>query len=123
MRRDIKRTKATLAGLFFLALATLLVAWLIPPEQVPHLMWFFVYLMLAATALFAWRHSEAPSTSRGWLSLAAAAAVFGALLTAVESVFFGPKSAWVLLDVVFAAGSVLVACSGAVYAAAKQQES
>jgi hypothetical protein len=92
---------------------------LVPEAQVPHLMWFFIYLMLASIAIYAWRHSEAPGTSLGWLKMVLAAAALGAILAGVESLVFGSKSGVVLVDVVAAAVGVLVACSGAVFAAAK----
>lgn len=115
--------KATLAGLCFLALVTAALACLVPANQVPHFMWFFVYLMLASIAVFAWRHSEAPSSPSGWLKLVLWAAVLGAFLAGAESLVFGPKSGLVLFDIAAAAAGVLVACSGAVYAAAKGKQS
>jgi len=69
-----------LAGLFVM---TLLVT---PAPSMPSLLWFFVYVVLAVTALYCWRNKKSPQTPSGWLILALGSVIIGAVYFAIDMI-------------------------------------
>ncbi|MBY0243782.1 MAG: hypothetical protein K2X55_31195 [Burkholderiaceae bacterium] len=56
----------------------------VPDEQVRTPIWFFFFLVLAVCARFSWSHPKAPRSIRGWLGIAATAAVWGGIILAIS---------------------------------------
>ena len=75
--------KPAIVGLSFLGLCVAGLAAIVPVGQMNLAAWFFIYLALAAGALFTWQHRQAPTSPWHWLGYCFAALgtglVFGAL--------------------------------------------
>ena len=76
-------------GLFVLAGLFVMTLLLAPVPSVPSLLWVFVYLVLAVTALYRWRNKKAPHTPSGWLILALASVIIGAVYFAIDMILGG----------------------------------
>src|SRR5438046_9723820 len=76
-------------GLFVLAGLFVMTLLLAPVPSVPSLLWVFVYLVLAVTALYCWRNKKAPHTPSGWLILALASVIIGAVYFAIDMILGG----------------------------------
>jgi len=70
-------------GLILLGALVAVTAYLVPDEVVRRPMWVFVYLALAACAVFSWKQTQAPKTPVGWLKLAGIFALIGLILLGV----------------------------------------
>lgn len=75
-----------LIGIIVLAVLTAALALLVPDEQVRHPIWVFVFFALAASAVFCWRHKEAPRTPSAWLYLALISILGAMLLFAADGI-------------------------------------
>ena len=106
--------KLAFIGLFTIGLCVVFLAWLVPNEDIPTPMWFFIYLALAATAVYFWRHPKSPRSPVGWLKLLLGGAALGVALMVVDTMLFGLRSGWIVLDLSAAMGLVIVAFSGLV---------
>ena len=76
-------------GLFVLAGLFVMTLLLAPVPSVPSLLWVFVYLVLAVTALYCWRNKKALYTPSGWLILALASVIIGAVYFAIDMILGG----------------------------------
>jgi tryptophan-rich sensory protein len=76
--------KPSIVGLLFLAACVAGFASMVPEQQVNGPLWFFVYLALAASGLFAWSHPQAPSSGSGWLLYAVAALLAGGIFALLD---------------------------------------
>lgn len=77
---------ATFVGLVVLAGLVAAIAAFVPDEQLRRPMWVFIYLAIAAAALFVWNHPEAPKAAMGWPHRAGASVLVAAALFALDGV-------------------------------------
>jgi hypothetical protein len=118
---------AWIVGLSLVAALVALIGWLVPDDEVRRPMWVFIFAALAASAVFAWSHPEAPETPSGWLGYVGAAFVGGFFLVGVDVLMFVRvpsggsfteavlSSGWVLFDLVAIVGGAIVAAGGWAY--------
>jgi hypothetical protein len=119
--------KAKAVGLFVVAAFVAFIAWVVPDSEVRRPMWLFIFAMLAAIALVAWSHTEAPKTLSGWVGYICVAIVGGAVMTAIDVLFFvrapagvslvdaALKSGWAFFDLLVIVGGTIVAAGGWAY--------
>jgi len=83
--------KPPLIGLSVIALCVAVIAYLVPEEEVPRPMWFFVFLMLVASAIFCWSHPKAPKSPSAWLPYIGVAAAIGVAFASIDG-FLHPSA-------------------------------
>jgi hypothetical protein len=77
-------------GLIVLSVLVTLCAMIVPASEVTPLLWLFVYAALAVIGWSFWRRESAPASPAGWLGLAAAGMLLGALSFAAD-MFIGHR--------------------------------
>jgi hypothetical protein len=85
-------------------------------------MWVFIFLILAVTAVFCWRHAEAPKTARGWAAYIGGAFLLGFILAVIDGIIYGVHSGHVILDVSLSVLGAIVAASGVARSLVKETE-
>lgn len=104
--------KEALAGVSVLAVGVLLLAWVIPDDQIRHPMWLFIFFVLVAIAVFCWRHPTAPTASWEWVGYIGGALLVGLILIAIDTLAYGLHSGHVILDFGMSILGAIVAASG-----------
>lgn len=74
-------------GAVTLALLVAGLSYYVSEKAVPHVMWFFVYLILLMCLFFCCKHKDAPLRPKGWLLYAVACLVASAILYGVAGGF------------------------------------
>ena len=104
---------ASLLGYAAIAASFVIIAVIVPDEQVRQPMWIFIFLGVAVSAHFCWSHPKAPNTPAGWFMYILIAVAGGIFLAAFDIVIHGTNSGHVIFDFALSIVGIIIASSGA----------
>ena len=97
-----------------MAVGTASAAYAVPVQDMPLLMWLFVFAALVAGSIFAWNHPKAATSIQGWLLYCAGSFLVGVLYAMIDADVRGAADGHVVFDLWFGLAGSLICVAGLV---------